>query len=176
MRSPVLSVIAATALALAVAPAAGGAQSTSGQDLTPEGRGAYLAVAGAIELFSVRSAEMVLEKAPGPEVRSFAETMLAEHRTSMEQLGEAARSVGLGDLMPPGMLPMHWDSLRDLEDTSSSRIDQVYIDQQVEAHEIAVELHRNFIANGNDARVKAYAEATLPTATRHLERARQLDR
>lgn len=175
MRSPVLSAIAATALALTM-PAVGEARSTSGQDLTPEGRAAYIAVAGAIDLFSVRSAEMVLEKNPGPEVRSFAETILAEHRASMEELGEAARSVGLGELMPPGMLPMHWDLLRDLEDTSASRIDRVYIDQQVEAHEIAVELHRNFIANGSDASMKAYAEAILPTASRHLERARQLDR
>jgi putative membrane protein len=78
--------------------------------------------------------------------------------------------------MPPAMLPMHWDMLRDLEDASSSRIDDDYIEQQVEAHEVAVELHRNFAANGQSPRAKAYAESMLPTATRHLERARQLDR
>ena len=164
---------AVLSIAIHVTPLA--AQSTSGQDLTPEGRGAYVAVAGASELFAIRAAEKALEKAERPEVRTFAQSMLEEHRTSLERLGEVARSVGLGELIPPGMLPMHWAMLHDLDDASSSRVDDVYIDQQVEAHEVAVELHRNFAANGSDARLKEFARASAPTASRHLESARRLD-
>lgn len=174
MRNPSFGVLAAAALGLATMPAAADSQSTSGQDLTPEGRGAYVAVAGAADQFAIRSAEIALEKAARPEVRDFAETMLSEHRVALEQLGEAARSVGLAELLPPGMLPMHWDMLRDLEDATGSRFDEIYVDQQVEAHEIAVELHRNFAANGENAQLKETASATLPMATRHLEQAQQL--
>ena len=175
MRNRFFGVLAATAFALVPMPATAASQSTSGQDLTPEGRGAYIAVAGATDLFTVRSAEMAVEKARRPEVRDFAQTMLTDHRTAMEELGEAARSVGLEELMPPGMLPMHWDMLRDLEDASGSRFDEAYLDQQIEAHEIAVELHRNFAANGDNEQLKAHAAASLPMATRHLEEARRLE-
>lgn len=175
MRNRSFGILAAAALTLATMPAAAASQSTSGQDLTPEGRGAYVAVAGATDLFAIRSAEIAVENARRPEVRDFAQSLLTEHRSAMEQLGEAARMAGLEELLPPGMLPMHWNMLRDLEDASSSRFDVVYIDQQVEAHEVAVALHRNFAANGDDARLKQFATTTLPMATRHLEAARHLE-
>src|SRR5688572_17435484 len=115
MRNRSFGALAAAALALVCAPAEAVSQSTSGQDLTPEERGAYVVVAGASDLFAIQSAEMAVEKASRPEVRAFAQTMLTEHRKALDQLGEAARAVGLGELLPPGMLPMHWDRLRDLE-------------------------------------------------------------
>jgi putative membrane protein len=167
---------AAAALALAFVPAEAAAQSTSGQDLTPEERGAYVAVAGATDLFAIQSAELAVDKARQPEVRSFAQTIFAEHRSALEQLGDAARAVGLGELLPPGMLPMHWDMLRDLEEASGSRFDRLYVDQQVEAHEVAVELHRNFAANGHNTRLKEYAGESLPMAMRHLAEAQRLER
>ena len=173
MRNFNFGVLAAAALALA-APAAA-AQSTSGQDLTPEGHGAYVAVAGATDLFAIQSAELAIEKARQPEIRTFAQTMLAEHRSALARLGEAAQAVGLSELLPPAMLPMHWDMLRDLGGASGSRFDDIYVDQQVEAHEVAVELHRNFAANGHNARRKDYAGTTLPMAIRHLAEARRLE-
>src|SRR5688500_16519084 len=146
MRYRSFGIFATAALGFATMPAAAASRSTSGQDLTPEGRGAYVAVAGAADQFAIRSAEIALEKAARPEVRDFAESMLTEHRAALEQLGEAARSAGLAELLPPGMLPMHWDMLRNLENASGSHFDEIYIDQQVDAHEVAVELHRNFAA------------------------------
>jgi len=165
---------AASAALLIVMPLAVGAHSTSGQDLTPEGRGAYLAVAGANNLFMVKAAEIAREKARRPEVRQFAESMLAERQQDIEQLLDTARAGGL-EAFPPGMMPMHWQMLRRLERTSASRFDQVYVDQQIEVLEVALELHRNFFANGNGTRFKAFAQAAWPEASALLEQARQLE-
>lgn len=152
-------------------------QSTSGQDLTPNGRGAYLAVAGGHSLYEVRAAELALEKARSPEAREFAQMMLAEHRRLNERLTEVAQAVGLeAQMSPPAMLPMHWDLLRQLERRSGSRFDRAYLEQQVAMHEVAVALHSNFVTNGTDDRLKAFASEALPAVTRHLERARQLSR
>ena len=160
MPKPILAAVSAAALTLAAAGAA--AQSTSGQDLTPEGPGAYLSVAGAHDLFSIRSAELALAKARRPEVRALAETMLAEHRDAAERLAGAAREIGLERLLPPAMMPMHWDMLRDLDRASASRFDDVYLDRQVDAHEVAVELHRHFAANGAGERLKGLAATSRP--------------
>ena len=145
------------------------------QDLTPEGRGAYVAMAGAVDLYTVRSAEIALEKARRPEVRQFAQQMLDDHRQSTEELSEIARAVGLDGQLPPAMLPIHWEMLRDLEDASSSRFDGRYMDQQVDAHEMALELHQHFAQAGNGERLKAYAASVLPTVTQHLAEARRLE-
>jgi putative membrane protein len=169
------SLMAAAVLAAAAVPGAATAQSPTGQDLTPEGRGAYVAMAGATDLYEVRSAELALERAHRPDVREFAQAMLTEHRRAAEELEAIARAVGLEDQMPPAMLPMHWDMLRQLERASASRFDRVYVDQQIEVHDIGLRLHRHFAERGYGPRLKAHADAILPVATRHLENARRLD-
>jgi putative membrane protein len=160
---------AVSAFLLALVPIAVGAQ-----DLTPEGRGAYLAVAGANNLYMVKAAEIAREKARRPEVRQFAEAVLAEHNRNIEQLLEAARTGGL-ETFPPAMMPMHWDMLRRLERTSGARFDGLYVDQQIQALEAALELHRNFFSNGNGTQLKAFAQAAWPKASEQLEQARQLE-
>ena len=175
MRKRFIATFAAAALALA-APAPNLAQSRSGQDLTPEGRGAFISMAGAIDAFEIRSGEIALEKARRPEVRAFAQRMVTDHRRSTERLKEKIGESGREFLEPPAMLPLHWDELRDLEDASDRRFDSEYVEQRIESHEIAVELHRNFAANGSDAQLKAFAEEALPAETAHLDEARQLDR
>ena len=145
-----------------------------GQDLTPEGRGAYAALAGANEAYQLRAAEIALEKARTPALRSHAETMLAEHRDRLARFEETARAAGLEEQLPPAMLPRHWAMLRRLEQRSGSRFERTYVAQQVESHEIAVELHRNFAANGTGPRLIEFARAAAPIAARHLDAARRL--
>ena len=174
MRKRVVAAVAAAALALAGASAAALAQSSRGQELRPSERGAYVAVAGAHDLYQIRSAELALQKSQRPEVREYAQTMLTEHRRSSQRFAEAVRAVGLEELLPPAMMPMHWDMLRRLE-RAGSRFDRTYVRQQIDMHEIAVELHRNFAANGNDPQLKPFAEAAVPVVSGHLERARRLE-
>jgi len=166
-----LSVFAAAAAA--VLPVAVLAQSTSGQDLTPEGRGAYVSVAGAVEGFHARAGEIALAKARRPEVRQFAQTMVDAHRESLERLIAAARERGI-DASEPGLLPFQWSRLRRLERASARRFDRVFVAQQIEAHEIAVELHRNFAENGDDTTLQSFAEAEAPVEQQHLDQARGL--
>ena len=175
MRKRLIAAALALAFPLAAAPTPAPAQSPSGQNLTPRERGAYATVAGAAELFAIRSAEIAVEKAQRPEVRDYAQTILTEHRRSSERFAETVRAVGLEALLPPAMLPFQWERLRRLERASRRRFDRTFIDQQIEAHETAVELHRNFAANGNDPQLQAFAEAAQPVASRHLEQARRLD-
>lgn len=175
MRKRFIATFAAAAFALA-APAPNLAQSISGQDLAPEGRAAFISLTGAINAFEMRSSEIALEKARRPEVRDYAQRIVTEHQQSTEQLKETVGESGREFLEPPAMLPVHWEELRDLEDASSRRFDREYVEQRIEWHEVAVELHRNFAANGSDPQLKAFAEAALPAETAHLEQARQLDR
>ena len=176
MRQRLFATFTIAAIAIAAPQTPILAQSISGQDLTPEGRGAFISLSGAIGAFEIRSAEIALEKARRPEVREYAQRMLTEHRRATEQLKEIVGESGREFLEPPAMLPFQWEMLRDLEDKSSRRFDGEYVEQRVESHEVAVNLHRNFAANGNDPSLQAFAEAALPAETGHLDQARLLDR
>ena len=165
--------LAAALAVLAASPAAAAQRSPSGQDMTPDGQGAYAEVAGAMDLFAIRSAELAVDKAENSAVRAFAEAILADHRGSMEALQRAMAESGL-EVVEPAMLPMHWEMLRRLERARGGRFDRIYLDQQVEAHEQAQALHDNFRQSGNSAPLRAHAEALLPTVARHLQQARGL--
>ena len=160
---------------LAAGFAAAFAAPAAAQDPTPEGRGAYAAVAGANEAFQLRAAEIAVEKARSAEVRAYARTMLAEHRAAMARYEATARAAGLEDHLPPGMSSDHWEMLRRLDERSGSRFDRTYVGQQIETHEDAVALHRNFAANGTAPRLLDFARAAAPTASRHLAAAQALD-
>lgn len=174
MSFRILSLAAALFAAAGFSGAAAG-QSISRQNLTPDTRGAYVAVAAANDLYEQRAAEIALEKARRPEVRTVAETMLAEHRESHERLEEVARADGLGQLFPVGMMPMHWEMLRRLERSSGSRFDGRYLEQQQTTHEVGLALHRNFAEAGDSEALKDFARETLPMVARHLERLRALN-
>jgi putative membrane protein len=165
--------LAAALAVLAASPATAAQRSPSGQDLTPDGQGAYAELAGAADLFAIRSAELALEKARDSGVRAFADAMARDHRTSMGALQGAMTASGLG-AVEPAMLPMHWEMLRRLERSRGTRFDRIYLDQLVETHEQAQALHDNFRQRGNSPPLQAHAEAMVPTAARHLQRARSL--
>ena len=169
-----LVAVAVSGLLAATLPAgAAAAQSISGQDLTPEGRAAYVALAGAANAFEVRAGEMALEKSRRPEVRELAEEMIDQHREAIEELLAAAESLGM-ETYEPGMMPFHWEWLRRLERASDSRFDRVYLDQRTEAHEMILEMHRNFAENGSEASLRTIAQEEASIAYRHLEQARAL--
>ena len=142
-------------------------------DLTPEGRGAYVAVAGAFDLYEIRSAEIARQRTRNAQVRDFAERGTPDHRRITEQVLSAARGLGM-DALPPAMMPMHWEMLRQLERVSASGFDELYARQQVRAHEMALELHRNYARNGDVPSLRSVAATAAPVIEQHLARARQL--
>jgi predicted outer membrane protein len=68
----------------------------------------------------------------------------------------------------------HQALLRQLEGAQGTAFDQLYIRQQVQAHMQAVDLFRNYAMSGDNAQLKQWASATLPTLQEHLRLAQQL--
>ena len=167
--------LAVSALLMAgTAPAqAALAQTAGAADLTPSDSGAYVTLAGAFHLYELRSAEEASERSRDARVRGFAEAAAADYQARIDRLLGTAQAVGL-DGLDPAMLPMHWEMLRDLEDSSRSRFDRRYLEQQVRAHELALALHRHYAAGGDSAELREVAAEAAELAERHLEELRAL--
>ena len=121
MRKAILALAAVAAMAVGNPLAESVAAQTAGAaDLTPDERGAYVTLAGAFYLHESRAAEIALERSRSEQVRAFAQAAAAEYEERVRNLMEAARAAGIEDL-PPAMMPMHWNMLRELEDSSRSR-------------------------------------------------------
>ncbi|MCO6414913.1 DUF4142 domain-containing protein [Siccirubricoccus sp. KC 17139] len=73
-----------------------------------------------------------------------------------------------------GLDQQHLALLQQLDGAPAAQFEQVYIRQQLQAHQQAVDLFRNYAASGEDAKLREWASATLPSLEEHLRLARQM--
>jgi len=125
----------------------------------------YVASAGSIDLFAIRSSELALTRATSAQVRDFARQMMRDHGGTSGQLSLAGRHL---NLLPSATLrPEHEAMMREL--LASSNFDRLYVQQQVRVHQAAVTLHGAFAARGSSPTLRPVAAAALPIERRHLQ-------
>jgi putative membrane protein len=120
----------------------------------------------------IEAGKIVLAKGQSAEVKSFARKMIEEHTQANAKLGALAEKkdiemedeAGLIDDAKAMMLKLREDK----------NVDAAYVEQQVKAHEDAVKLFEKASTTLDDADLKSYAQATLPTLREHLAAAKKL--
>ncbi len=169
-----LNVLAAWALALTLIPATSVASAQGTADLTPEQRRPYVRMAAASNLFEIQSSQIAMQKSRRPQTRRFAQMLTMHHRQTTQQLNRAARAAGV-NVPAPTLLPMQAQMIRDLRRANPRNFDQLFFQQQVTAHQMALDLHQNYARSGDAPALKRTARAAVPIIQQHLDRARQLD-
>jgi putative membrane protein len=139
-------------------------------DMTPTQRGAYVEMAAASDLFEIQSGRLAAQQGRSAAVRSFGQMLVDHHSQTTAQLTAAATASGV---MPtPDLMPMQARMITELRAASGSSFDQVFIRQQVMAHEMALALHSNYASSGDTPALRAVASAATPIVRQHLEQAR----
>jgi putative membrane protein len=147
----------------------------------------------------IAAARLAEQKSENAQVKQFARRMTQDH----EQLGQnmqkvvqqlpASVTAGLntGTATPgqttsgpssttpgqaQGLDQKHTALLQQLQDARGRQFDQLYIRQQVQAHQEAVDLFSNYAQSGDNPQLKQLASQALPTLREHLQMAQQLER
>lgn len=157
------------------AAAAGAAEAPEAPTLT-DPQIAHIAVtANAIDS---AAGELAKTRARSADVRSFAETMIADHGGVNAQ---AAALVGRLGVTPEAndvsrQLQQGADQARTtLEAASGAEFDRAYIQREIEYHQAVLDaLDQSLIPNARNAELKALLEGVRPAIVAHLERARQI--
>jgi putative membrane protein len=172
MRRVILSALASAAVASGACAPMGGPAALAG-DMTPEEAMPFVMMAGASDLFEIESSRLALQRSQRADVRQFGQ-MLIEHHTMMtQQVMAAARASGINP-PPPQLLPMQQEMLSELRSAPAGSFDALYLRQQVMAHEMALNLHRNYASSGDRPPLRAAATAAAPIVSQHLQQARQM--
>lgn len=123
-------------------------------------------------LAELAEARIALNQAADPEVRQFAQTMLADHGKANDELIAIGTRKGL-DL--PTSRSRRDRALADrLKAMSGAQFDRSYVKDQVVAHRRAVALFARESREGKDADLKRFATTTLPALEQHLAMVRTL--
>lgn len=144
--------------------------------LTPSNEAAapdFVAKAGASDMFEIEAAKVAEKRATNPEVKKFAADMVAAHTKSTADLKKAIADSGQTALAPPAALPS--DLQGKLDDLNKAdNFDVAYMDNQVDAHQAALDLMQRYAQDGDVPAIKSFAAATAPVVQQHYDMAKAL--
>lgn len=133
---------------------------------------AFVDTASASDLYEIEAGKLAQEMGKSQEVKDFGAMMVKDHTKSSADLKTAAASA-TGVTVNPQMTPMQQSNLDALKDAGDN-FDTVYAQQQVAAHEMALQLLKDYAAGGDTASLKDFAGKTAPVVETHLGHAREL--
>ncbi|MFZ5729586.1 DUF4142 domain-containing protein, partial [Phenylobacterium sp.] len=134
----------------------------------------FVRLAAESDMFEIQSSQMAVERAQNAEVKEFAQMMIEAHNQSTADLKAAVQASGQAITPPTQPSEEVADELNDLREVAAGEFDEAYIDEQVEAHQEALNLMQRYAGDGDVPELQAFAAATAPLIQQHLDRARAL--
>lgn len=126
------------------------------------------------DMYEIEASKIALERSKVQPVKDYAQMMIDAHTATTNELLPLASAAMVA---PPTALDNdHMGKLDELRNASVEDFDDKYIDQQTDAHENALNLLKDFAANGKDAGLQAFASKTAPAVDQHLQQVKALDK
>ena len=134
----------------------------------------FVAKAAASDMFEIAAAEVAQKRATNAKVKAFAAMMVKDHTKSTADLKKAIADSGQ-TITPPAALPADLQAkLDDLNKADAKDFDKTYMDNQVDAHQNALNLLQRYAQDGDVSAIKAFAAATAPVVQKHHDEAKTL--
>jgi putative membrane protein len=167
-----LFLMATTAIAQQSTTEATGVNSALGVAPTTED---FVAQASMSDMFEIESSKLAVERSDVA-TKTFAEQMIQGHQKTTAEL-KALVDGGKVKIAPAtAMSGDQKDSIEAMKKLQGADFIAQYHDDQVEAHEDAVDLFKRYADGGENADLKAWAAKTVPDLEHHLKMAEDLDK
>lgn len=122
--------------------------------------------AGSANLFEIRASKLAQTRAQSPEIRKFADMMVADHTEASQKLEALAGRKGVA--LPTQLLRRHQMMLDGLmEEKAGKDFDDHYSNKMVVSHKEAVSLFEQASRESKDPDIRSFAAEILPTLQRH---------
>ena len=127
----------------------------------------FWAIAADGGLAEVEMGKLAGQKAQNPEVKKFAQMMVADHTKANAELKSIAAKQKI--TLPTEIGPRHRSTIDELNRLAGADFDREYVQAMVDDHEADVQLFEDQAEDESDQQAKAFAAKTLPVLRKHLE-------
>lgn len=165
----------ATVAALSLVAPASATLPTPPQGQAAREAQAYLHHGGAGDVFEITTSMIALQKSQDPQIRAFASMLIADH-TMLTNTALAAAKAGGVMPPPPELSPQQKAMIGQLLASAPGSFDRTYLQQQVPAHQMALQLQQGYARSGDVASLRAAAGAAVPKVQQHLAEAQTMQR
>jgi putative membrane protein len=136
--------------------------------------GGYVPNAAEGDMYEIMAADIALERSQNAQVKELAQMIKTDHTAASNAMKALLPQAAPDVQMPTELDERRQGMLDNLRSASAETFDQVYLDQQIAAHNEAVTLHRGFSDNADAPRLAEHARTVLPKIEMHLRRAEEL--
>lgn len=138
------------------------------QDVSQQDRD-FVGTAAMSGLAEVQMGKVAQEKTKMEQVRDFAERMVKDHSKTNDELQKLASKLSI--TTPAVLDSAHKNAMDELQKLSGGRFDLAYIEDQVDAHQKAIDAFQKEADAGQQPELKDFARGTIPTLKDHLQQA-----
>src|ERR1700712_195249 len=129
----------------------------------------YVKFAADSDNFEIQSGRIAEMKSKRKDVKSFGQQMISQHTGTSKSLMAALSNKDRKIAPPSTKLSAANEAKIDLlRKAPKNSFDQIYLQQQLEAHQTAWALHKGYSTDGTDPSLKQVASAAVPIVEGHL--------
>jgi putative membrane protein len=134
----------------------------------------YVTMAGQSDQFEIQEGQLAQSQGKSARVKAFGKQMIADHTKSTAMVVAAAKKAGMTPSTPQ-LRPDQQQMISQLQATSGDDFDRLYIQQQTQSHQEALQLQQGYAQNGDSKPLKAAAAKITPVVQQHLTMLQQMN-
>ncbi len=134
----------------------------------------FVQAAANADAFKLQSSQLAAQRAQRADVKELAATIEREANTAAQALAALAPTISVA--APQAVIAEdRADDLADLRGKRGEEFDDAYLDDQVEAHNDAIQLYENYVRTAEAGPLRSWAESTLATLRTQRDRVQALE-
>ena len=134
----------------------------------------FVTKAAMSDMYEVEAAKVALARSQNAEVKTFAQMMVDDHTKSTNDLKSAIAASGLSLTPPSALDEAHAENIQELKDEEAADFDKAYLNDQVDAHQMALDLLQRYANDGDNAQLKGFAATTAPVVQAHYDQVKKM--
>lgn len=135
----------------------------------------FIMQASASGMYEIESSKLALTKGDDA-TKKFAQQMITDHEKASAELKALIDSGKVPGNPVTALTEDDKEDVDELAKLEGADFIEEYFDDQVEAHEDAVDLFKRYAEEGENADLKAFAAKTLPALEHHYKMAQDMDK
>jgi putative membrane protein len=159
----------------AVQDAAGAAVGAAGAAVAGRTTEGFVTNAAIADMYEIEAGRIASEKAKSADLKAMGKMLVTDHTKMSADMKAALGSAGANVTLPTQMDERRQGMIDNLKQAPADGFDQVFIGQQVAAHEESLTLHQTYAENGDNAALKALAAKHRPMIEQHLNKVRAME-
>jgi putative membrane protein len=135
----------------------------------------YVKLAADADMYEIQSSRLANTKAQRKDVKDFSKQVVADHMMTSKALMAGLRNKDRTITRPANKLSADKAAMIELlRKAPRDQFDNLYLQQQAQAHQQAWAIHKGYATDGTDPTLKQIASTAVPVIERHLTHVQQL--